>query len=126
VENIVLTLHLILSSRTVAFVNEYLDPIRELLHDSNPVLLVAHADRINELLQRAYNVVRFDYALRCLTPLDFPWRYDPVSFLPVVLAISRSTTMCEMARILPGWRAASFLDHILQVRESCPRGHAEN
>ena len=82
----------------------------------NLVVLVAHADRINFLIQRAYNRIRYDYASRGLAAPTLPWRY--VSSLPAIRAIINNETMRENAKALRGWRAAGFLTHILQVRKS--------
>jgi len=102
-------------SAIVAFVTRYIDPIRGLLSDITLVTMVAQADEVNILLQTAYNRVRFDYASQGLTAPPFPYNYELFSSHPALLVIVRNPVMSQSATMLQGWRATSFLDHILQA-----------
>jgi hypothetical protein len=97
------------------FVSDYLIPIRHLLVGLNPIRLVAHADRINNLLHCAKNRLSYEYLVRGVEPPLFPWHYDSAWSTSVIYRIVQQPVTRANIMGLHGWQASSFLDHIVTV-----------
>jgi hypothetical protein len=104
------------SSVIQAFVSESINPVCHLLVDHNPIVLVASADRINDLLHRAINKLSYGYLVFGVEPPHFPWYYDSTWSIPTICGIIQRPILRDGVLELRGWQASSFLDHIVTAR----------
>ena len=104
------------SSVIQTFVSEYINPVCHLLVDHNAILLVANADRINDLLHRAINRLSYGYLVFGMEPPHFPWYYDSTWSIPTICGIIQRPILRDGVLGLRGWQASSFLDHIVTAR----------